>query len=156
MVILVSCVAVLFARFASGVALITVALLVIEPVAVGFTTIVTVAAPFGAMEPMEQVIGLLMLQEPWVEFVLTRLTPDGKVSVTTTPSAASGPLLVTLSVYVRSLLIMTGSGRSLMAIAKSARISSLATNESLNPIARSGFGVVGKLEEKAVPVIYAL
>jgi hypothetical protein len=46
--------------------------------------------------------------------VLTKVTPTGSVSVTTTPPACDGPELVMASVYVSGRPAMTGSGRSLL------------------------------------------
>ena len=50
----------------------------------------------------------------------TNSTPGGSSSVTTTPIASPGPLLVTTRRYVNSRSTRTGSGRSTLEIARSA------------------------------------
>ena len=54
------------------------------------------------------------------ELAETNVTLAGRESVRVTPVAGPGPLLVTVSVYVRNLPAVTGSGASVFVIDKSA------------------------------------
>ena len=76
----------------------TVAELVSVPVARGstVTTMVMVALPPLVMVPRLQVIVLVPLHVPWLGVAETRVTFAGRVSMTVTPVAFEGPLLVTL------------------------------------------------------------
>ena len=66
--------------------------------AVGVTTIVADAlAPLFRL-PRLQPIVVVPLQLPWLEATETNVTLAGSVSVTVTPVAVNGPLLVTLIV----------------------------------------------------------
>jgi hypothetical protein len=80
---------------------VTLAVLVMVPVAVGLTTMVMVASLPGALAarlPRLQAMVLVPLQFPWVEEAETNVTPAGKVSVTVTPVAGCGPMFLTASV----------------------------------------------------------
>ena len=71
-----------------------VALLVMEPAVAGAVAlIVIVALAQEASEPTAQVtVPEALVQVPWVEVAETKPTPEGRVSVTVAPVAASGPL----------------------------------------------------------------
>ncbi len=71
-------------------------LLVIVPmlVAVGMTTMVTVAVPPTANVPSEQTTVAVIVQVPCVAVADTKVTPAGSVSVSVTPVAGLGPLLL--------------------------------------------------------------
>ena len=76
----------------------TIVVLLTPPAAVGATTIVTVVLAPLVKSPRLQVTVLVPLQVPWLGVAETKLTPGGKVSVITTPVAASGPLFMTVMV----------------------------------------------------------
>jgi hypothetical protein len=78
--------------------LVTLAVLLMVPATVGVTTIVTVALAPLARVPRVQVMVLVPLQLPWLADEETNVTPEGRVSVTATPVAVLGPLLVTVMV----------------------------------------------------------
>lgn len=75
----------------------TLAELVSVPVTVGFTVIVTVALAPLARLPRVQVTVVVPLQLPWVAEAETKVAVLGSGSVTVTPVAAAGPVLVTVS-----------------------------------------------------------
>ena len=92
---------------------------------VGATTSVTVAVPLTARSPIVQ------LSTPWPSgcashcpvSVDTDWNPapiSGNVSTNVTPVAGSGPLLLTMIVYVTVEPSITGSGESVMVTARSA------------------------------------
>jgi hypothetical protein len=56
----------------------------------------------------------------------TNVTPSGKVSVTITPVAGSGPLFMTFMLYVRSLPTIAGFGEVVFVIEMSAWAAALA------------------------------
>ena len=60
------------------------------------------------------------LHVPWLGVTVTGVTPTGRVSVTVTLVASSGPLLKTSSVYVNELPVDTGSRESVLKSARSA------------------------------------
>src|SRR5438128_116053 len=68
-----------------------------------------VALPPLASDPTLHVTLLVPLQLPWDADAETKLTPIGSVSVTTTPVAVFGPLLVTVIVYVIVAPTVAGS-----------------------------------------------
>jgi hypothetical protein len=107
-------VAVLFAGLGSVSWLTTLAVSVTEGAAliVVFTTIVTVAVELAAIVPIAAVTtpDACVGAEPCVEVDETYVTPAGSVSVTTTPRAEVGPLLMTVSVYVRFCPTWTCAG----------------------------------------------
>ena len=79
----------------------TVAVLTAAPTATGWTWMDTVAVAPLAMDNSGQVtVGkAVVLHTESVEGIaLTSVTPGGSVSVTTTPVASDGPLLVTVTV----------------------------------------------------------
>src|SRR5205814_6884010 len=69
---------------------------------------------------------------PPVEVQEIKLTSGGRLSVTTTEVAPMGPLLATLMLYVTSVPAITGSGESLLVMARS--VAPLKTNTPL-PVA---------------------
>ena len=75
--------------------LVTLALLLIEPVVVGITTMVTVALAPLVNVPRLQVTVLVPEQLPRLEVADTKVVLPGIVSVTMTFDAEFGPLLVT-------------------------------------------------------------
>ncbi len=83
----------------SGSSAVTVVEFVIVPVALGVTSILTVAcAPFARLPRLHVTTPLNSLQLPWLGVADTKLTPAGSVSVTTTLVASSGPLFVIVRV----------------------------------------------------------
>lgn len=64
------------------------------PVANGLTMMVTVAVLCLGRLPMLQMTVLVPLQLPWLGTAETKATVAGKLSVTTTPVAFEGPLLI--------------------------------------------------------------
>jgi hypothetical protein len=93
----------LFAPLGSDTLDATVALLVIVPVTPGVTSIVAVATTVAASEPRSHRTSrkgkLTTVQEPWLEVAeFTEEISNGIRSRSLTPSAASGPLFVTVSV----------------------------------------------------------
>ena len=90
----------------------TDAVFVIVPAAVGRMTIVTVAEAPLARSPSAHVTVVVPEQLPWLAVDDLALSPEGSVSVTVTPVAGFGPLLVTVSVYVRSRPARDGSAES--------------------------------------------
>ena len=69
----------------------------------------TIVCPFAEQLPCEGV-------------TLPKVTPDGKVSVTMTLVAVDDPKLVMVRVYVSGCPTATGSGLSVLVIAKSAML----------------------------------
>ena len=101
----------------------TVAELVRVPDAVAATVpvIVMVAVAPSARLPRFPVTVLpAPVAVPWLAVAETKVTLLGSVSVTVTPVASDGPLLVTVSVYVIVCPATTGSGESVFAIDRSA------------------------------------
>ena len=86
--------AVLLAGSGSETPLDTVAELLRVPAAVGMITIVTVADEALVKVPRLQMTIPVPLHVPWLKVEEVNVTPPGKVSVTSTPVAVSGPLLV--------------------------------------------------------------
>jgi hypothetical protein len=95
-VTVVEVVAELFAVTGSGVVEVTLAVFVSVPAAVGVTTMVMVAVAAFANVPRLQVTVVVPEHEPVDAVAETKVTPAGNPSVTATPWAASGPLLVTV------------------------------------------------------------
>src|SRR5205807_2369298 len=91
-------VAVLLSGFGSASVPLTLAVLVSVPAAVGWTTIVTVALAPLARFPRLHVTVLVPEQLPWPAEADTKVTPLGSVSLTVTPVAPEGPLLMAVSV----------------------------------------------------------
>ena len=85
-----------FDGFASVLVLVTVAVLARSAVTLcGVTTTEMSASPFSASEPRLQVTVVVPEHDPWSGVAETRSTPAGSGSVTWTPAAAWGPLLLT-------------------------------------------------------------
>ena len=90
--------AVLFARFGSLTAEVTLALLINVPAAFGLTTSVTLAtAPPAVRLPSWQITVVPKLHVPWLGVAEINATPAGSVSVTFTAVAVLGPALATVS-----------------------------------------------------------
>ena len=107
---------------ASALALVTVAVFArSEVVLVGVTTIDTVFdEPLPIDGKSHLTVPETLLQVPPVAAVTDlKVVPAGTGSSMCTPAAASGPLFVTVSVYVRSWLTITGSGASVLVIDRS-------------------------------------
>jgi hypothetical protein len=84
----------LLAGFGSAWLAPTVAVLVTVPDWGAVATMVTVAAAPLASEPTAQATVVVPAQVPWEELEETKVSPAGRVSVTPTPVAVDGPLLV--------------------------------------------------------------
>ena len=102
-----------------------VSLSVLPAAAVSLTVIVTVALTPLARLPTLQLrvpvaprTGAVQVPAPVVK--LTKVVPAGVASETTVFIATSGPLLVTLSVYLRFVPCGTGLGLSATVVARSA------------------------------------
>ena len=81
------------------------------------TMIVRVAeAPLARLPALQVTIPLICVAPP---VAALKVIPAGRVSVTITPVALLGPLLVTVIVYVRSSPATTGSGLSSLTIERS-------------------------------------
>jgi hypothetical protein len=94
---------------------VTLAELLIVPEVLGVTTIVTVAfAPSPMLPRLQVTVPPDSLHVPWLGMAEPKGTPVGSVSVSTTPVAVSGPMLVTVSVYVNDFPGATGSGESVL------------------------------------------
>jgi hypothetical protein len=124
---------VLFERFGSLSLAVTVAVLFKMPAEEGVVTVsVALAAAPLASEPIEQVtIPPASAQAPWLAVVLSKLIPLGRVSVSVTPVAPDGPLLVTVSVYVSVLSTCTGLGEAEPVIPRSAEAALAATSNTV-------------------------
>ena len=78
---------------------VTLALFVIVPVVVDFTVMITLILALLLIFPRLHVtIAFDSLQLPWLELADLKVTPVGKLSVTTIFSAVFGPLLFTVIV----------------------------------------------------------
>jgi hypothetical protein len=89
-----------------GEAAVTETLFVMVPCEVGFTVMATVAVRLLASEPRLQVsrrFAGLRVQVPWVVLNVPYPAFLGRLSVSVTPMASAGPLLVTRMVYVKVL-----------------------------------------------------
>src|SRR5208282_5821863 len=99
---------VLFVRLGSPVGELAVAMLVSEPLAGAVTVTVTLLIwPLIRLPRFHVTVPELFTPPPEA---LTKLTPAGNASVTTTPLALEGPKFVTLIVYVRLLVALTNAG----------------------------------------------
>ena len=88
---------------------------------VGVTLIVTVTGVVMRTVPRLQVtVVVTCVQLPWLATAEPNVTFGGRVSVSTTPVAGSGPALATVIVYVSSCPTCTGSGKSVLATERSA------------------------------------
>src|SRR5208282_5015472 len=98
----------LLVRLGSPVGELAVAMLVSEPLAGAFTVKVRLlTAPLARVPRLQFTTPALLAPPP---LALTKLTPAGNASVTTTPLALEGPKFVTLIVYVRLLVALTNAG----------------------------------------------
>src|SRR5438270_8453154 len=90
----------LLAEFGSGSLPLIVAVLTMVPAVAGAVAlIVIVALAPDASEPTPEVsVPEALVQVPWVEVADVKPTPEGRVSVTVAPVAASGPLFLAPSV----------------------------------------------------------
>src|SRR4029077_14947041 len=72
-----------------------VALLVIVPAVAGAVALIVIEAlaPLASAPEAQRTRPAAVGQGPWVELADTKPTPEGRVSVTVAPVAASGPLL---------------------------------------------------------------
>src|SRR5262249_12804178 len=116
-------------------------LLIVEPAATSeltVTTTVTVALAPEARAPSWAVTTPPdCAAVPWLEVAETNVVPAGTTSVSTAAGALLGPALVTVTLYVRSLPAMTGSGLSVLATDRSAW---LVTVVVAVPVLLFGFG----------------
>src|SRR5882672_3960244 len=108
--------AVLFAVLGSGWLAVTFAVFVIEPVRDGLVTWMEIVAlaPLARLPTVQVTVPAEFVQVPWLEDAETKATPLGRVSVTTTPVAGLGPLLVATIVYTIGLLVLTVVGAVLV------------------------------------------
>src|SRR6266436_5054193 len=92
--------AVLLAAFGSGSLPVTVAVLVMLSAVTGAVALIVILALAPeASEPAAQVtVPEALVQVPWVEVADVKPTPEGRVSVTVAPVAASGPLFFAVRV----------------------------------------------------------
>lgn len=110
----------LFANVDSVSLPLTLAAFVNVPPVVGVTMTVIVATPPLARLPREQMaVPAPGVQVPWLGAAETKTTPEGSASVTETPEAGAGPLLVIVTMYTMLLPRGTGSARSVIVIARS-------------------------------------
>ena len=110
--------------------LVTLAELVFTPRLVGVTRIVTVAEPGLLTSPSEHVTVVAPVQLPCEGVALENVMPAGRVSVTRTLVAASGPRLFTVNVYVTVFPIRAGSGASVIVRRRSVWTETFAANPS--------------------------
>ena len=128
----------LFPGFVSGVLPATEAVLrIVAPSAVAALTLATIVIEAEAPEASDATETMRLLPEPPqvpspVEEQEIKRTSGGRLSVTITEVASMGPLLVTLMLYVTSVPAITGSGESLLVMARS--VAPLKTNTPL-PVA---------------------
>ena len=112
------------------------------PVVVGFTLtmiVVLAVAPTARLPSPMVTVSLAKLTAPWLLVADMKETPAGSVSATVTPVALDGPLFTLVSVYASCWPAVTGSGESLLMIAKSVRAPSwVVTVEVLFPRLGSG------------------
>ena len=107
----------LFPGFVSGVLLETEALLlIVAPSAVAALTLATIVIEAEAPDASDAKDTVRLLPEPPqipppVEVQEIKLTSAGRLSVTITEVASLGPLLVTLTLYVTSLLSKISFGK---------------------------------------------
>lgn len=93
-------VALLLALFVSTTCAVTVAVFSKMFASETSATRVTTALASVVTSPKLHVTVLVPVQEPWLAVALTKLRPSGSESVTTVPSAVSGPELLTVIVKV--------------------------------------------------------
>jgi hypothetical protein len=87
------------------------------------TTVIVAFAPFAMLPRLHvKTPPKTAPQVPWLGVAESRVTLAGNVSVTVTPVAEFGPRLVTVIVYVICSPTKTGSGESVLVIARSAGV----------------------------------
>src|SRR5216684_1797309 len=88
--------AVLLAVFGSGSLPLTVAVLVMVPAVAGAVALMVIVAlaPEARLPTVQVTVPDAWVQVPWLEVAEPKVTPLGRVSVTVTPVAGLGPLLV--------------------------------------------------------------
>src|ERR1700730_17424357 len=114
-VLVLTCVvadAVLFAVLGSGWEADTRAVFVIVLVCDGLVTLMLIVAlaPLARLPTVQVTVPAEFVQLPWLDVAETKVTPLGRVSVTVTPVAGLGPLLVATIVYTIGLLVLTVVG----------------------------------------------
>lgn len=80
---------------------VTVAVLEIGPVVPESTVTVTVTVavpPLTILPSVPVIVPAALVAVPWLDVAETKVTPAGKTSVTVTPVASLGPMLVTVRV----------------------------------------------------------
>src|SRR5262245_46529293 len=78
---------------------VTVLVIVFDGLPLAFTAISIVAEAAEARVPrLQMTVSFVAAQFPWLEVDVVKVTPAGRGSVSVTPVAAAGPLLVTLTV----------------------------------------------------------
>jgi len=112
----------LFEGFGSDSLAETLAVLESVVATVGVTTIVTVAVAPLSSEPRAHVTVLVPAQLPCDEEEDTNVTLTGSASLVVTLVAVLGPLLLTVSVYVREFPTVTGFGDAALVIDRSAAV----------------------------------
>jgi hypothetical protein len=92
--------AVLFAVFGSGSLPLTDAVFVMDPAVAGAVALMVIVAlaPEARLPTVQVTVPDACVQLPWLEVAEPKVTPAGRVSVTTTPVAGLGPLLVATTV----------------------------------------------------------
>src|SRR5262249_26463266 len=131
----------------------TLAVLVIAFAVVGVTVSVIVALPCAARLPTAHVtVPALFAQESGDDVAETKVIPAGSWSLTVTPVAGDGPLLVTVNVKLKLLLTSTGLREAVLVIARSVSIPSLAIKASAPPLKAGLNGLTsGKSWEPVLP-----
>src|SRR5438105_3353068 len=91
--------AVLLAAFGSASLPLTVAVFVMLPPFAGAVALIVIEAlaPEASEPTLQVTVPEALVQVPGVELADTKVTPVGRLSVTTTPVAGLGPLLVAIS-----------------------------------------------------------
>ena len=128
-------VTVLLLMLGSGSLPVTSAVLVIGPAVVGVTRMVaTVLEALATLPRLQVTTPPNSLQLLW-GVADTKFTVAGKVSVSITPVASDGPLLETLSEYVRVCPTTTGSGKAVLEMDRSATRLWLKSNAATSVVA---------------------
>src|SRR2546423_320384 len=86
----------LLAALGSGSVAVTLAVLTMVPAVAGAVALIVIVAlaPDASEATLQVTVLPAMVQVPWVEVAEVEVCPAGRVSVTVTPVAGSGPLLV--------------------------------------------------------------
>jgi hypothetical protein len=120
----------------------------VAPGSTSTTSVIVADAPF-ASGPRSHVNVAVPRHDPTVGKTETKDVPAGTESVIRALSASAGPLFVTVIVYVRSEPAVTGSGESVLVIARSADGGGGACTvvvAAAELLPGSGSAVVGELE----------